>query len=263
LLRSKNNLVALTPIVEGLNDEEKQSHEDINAIRELVAFSGKTVWEGLLEMLRYFIAADSISEENLKAFVGEKVAVEEYEVPAKDMITLLKGKVDSKKDYYRHIWNLINRNYRRVYYHRLGELRYVHGLSLESDVPILPIVEEFLREKGLIPSEFTKDDLISMIRDYLSRDLSRINVGHVWSFIRTTDKANVPIISYEMFINAVKDLIKTLDYAVKLKGVTVWKPVFENLNEAKKEDEGEVLLKNINGHLKRLELSWNDVELLY
>ncbi len=264
LLRGKNYLIALAPIVEGLNDEEKLSPEDIKGIRELAAFSGKSVWEGLLEMLRYFIAADSISEENLKAFVGEKVAGEEYEALAKDIITLLKGKVDSKKDYYyRHIWNLINRNYRRVHYHRLGELRYVHGLSLESDVPILPIVEEFLREKGLIPSEFTKDDLVSMIRDYLGRDLSRINVGHVWSFIRTTDKANVPIISYEMFVNAVKDLIKTLDYAVKLKGVTIWKPVFENLNEAKRENEGEVLLKNVNEHLKRLKLSWNDVELLF
>lgn len=264
LLRGKNNLVALAPAVEDLNDEEKLSPEDIKGIRELASFSGKSVWDGLLEMLRYFIAAESISEENLKAFVGEKVAGEEYEALAKDMITLLKSKVESKREYYyRHIWNLINRNYRRVYYHRFGKLRWVHGLSLESDVPILPIVEEFLREKGLIPSEFTKDDLVSMIRDYLGGDLSRINVGHVWSFIRTTDKANVPIISYEMFVNSVKDLIKTLDYAVKLKGVVIWKPVFEDLNSAKGEDEGEVLLKNVNEHLKRLRLSWNDVELIY
>ncbi|RLG18083.1 hypothetical protein DRN63_02025, partial [Nanoarchaeota archaeon] len=264
LLRGKNNLVALAPIVEGLNDEEKLSPEDIKGIRELAVFSGKSVWDGLSEMLRYFIAADSISEENLKAFVGEKVAGEEYEALAKDMISLLRSKVDSKKEYYyRHIWNLINRNYRRVYYHRLGELRSVYGLSLESDVPILPIVEEFLREKGLIPPEFTKDDFVSMIRDYLGGDLGKINVGHVWGFIRTTDKANVPIMSYEMFINAVKELIKNLDYVIKLRGVTIWKPIFENLNQAKREVEGEILLKNVNEHLKRLKLGWNDVELIY
>ena len=264
LLRSRNNLVALVPVVDRSKDEEKLSPEDVKGIRELATLTGKSTWEGLLEMLRYFIAAESINEESLETFVGEKVAGEEYKALARDMITLLKGKVESKKEYYyRHIWSLINRNYGRVYYHRLGELRYAHGLSLESDAPILPIVEDFLREKGLIPAEFTKDDFVSMIKDYLGGDPSRINIGHVWSFIRTTDKANVPILSYEMFANAVKELIKSLDYAVKLDDRLIWKPIFEDLNKAKKKEEGDIFLKKVLDCLKKLRLSLNDIELIY
>ncbi len=267
LLKGRNNMVVLAPYVEGLDRSEELSPEDVKGVRELAGVKGKSVWDGLLEILRYYEAAESITEANLKSFIGEKVAGgEEYRLLVEDVMKLLKGKVDAKREYfYRHLWNLINRCYRRVYYHRLGELRYEDGLALESDKPIAPIVESFLSDKGLIPPSFEGKDLVSIFRDYLGKDPKRdpINVGHLWSFIRTTDKANVPIISYTMYINAIKDLVRSLDYAVKVGGVLLWKPIFESEAEAKEKSEGGVLLERMSDQLRKTGASWDDVELVY
>lgn len=268
LLKGRNNIVAIAPYVEGFDHAEELSSEDIKGIRELAGFRNRSVWEGLLEILRYYVATESITEDHLKSFVGEKVTGggEEYKLLIKDIMKLLKGKIDNKKDYfYRHAWNLINRCYRRVYYYRIGKLQYENGLALESDKPIASIVEEFLSDRGLIPSKFERDDLLSIVKDYLGKDPKRdpINVGHLWNFIRTTDKANVPIVSYKMFIDAVKDLIKTLDYAVKIKEKMLWKPIFNSKSDAERKDEGEMLLKKVEEFLTRIGASWNDIELVY
>lgn len=267
LLRGRNNIVVLAPYVEGFDEGEELSPEDIKGVRELAGFKGRSVWDGLLEILRHYEATESITEANLKSFIGEKVAGgEEYKLLVEDVMKLLKGKVEAKKEYfYRHSWNLINRCYRRVYYHRLGGLRCEDGLALESDKPISPIVESFLSDKGLIPPSFEGDDLISMFRDYLGKDPKQdsINVGHLWSFIRTTDKANVPIVSHSMYVNAVKDLVRSLDYAVKVGGTLLWKPIFDSEAEAKEKSEGSVLLEKISDQLRRTGASWDDVELVY
>jgi|GEM_PF-2656038 len=267
-LKGRNNVVVLAPHVEGVDEEEKLSPEDIKGIRELLGFKGRSVWDGLLEILRYYVATESITEAHLKSFVGERVSggEEEYKLLIEDIMKLLRGKVESKKDYfYKHTWNLINRCYRKVYYHRLGEIRYEEGLALESDKPIPPLVEEFLREKGLIPPEFRRDSIISIFKNYLGKDPEKdaINVGGLWSFIRTTDKANVPLINYKMYIGAIKDLIKSMNYAVKVKETLLWKPIFANEKEAAEKDEGNVLLNMVSEYLGKIGASWSDVELIY
>ena len=268
LLRGRNNVVVLAPYVEGFDEIEKLSPEDIKGIRELSGFRDKSVWDGLLEILRYYVAIESITEAHLMSFVGKKISgsEEEYKLLVEDIMKLLRGKVESKKDYfYRHTWNLINRCYRKVYYYRLGNIRSEEGLTLESDRPIPPIVEEFLRERELIPLEFKRDNILSIFRDYLGKDPKKdvINIGALWNFIRSTDKANVPLINYKMYINAIKDLIKTLDYAVVIKGIKLWKPVFNSKDEAERGDEGRTLLDRISDHIRKTGVLWNDLELIY
>ncbi|MGC8987817.1 DUF499 domain-containing protein [Infirmifilum sp.] len=265
LLKGRNNIVVLAPHVDGIGEAKELAPEDISGIRELAGLRGRTAWDGLMEMLRYYIAAGSIGEDHLKAMVGEKLGRGEGTY-IEDLLSVLKEKVGSKKEYYeRHSWTMINRCYRRVYYYRQGEVRFEEGLSLESDKPIPVVVEDFLRDKGLIPQEFTKDSILSIVRDYLGRDPKEepIRVGSLWSFITTTDKANTPIIRYSDFINAVKDLIKTEDYAVKAGGELVWKPIFSSREETKSSGEGEKILEKVEDLLKRLNISWDDVELVY
>lgn len=268
VLRGRNQLVVLAPHVKGVDGEEKLSPEDIKGIRELASMAGRSVWEGLLEILRYYVATESITEANLRSFIGEKIVSEneEYENLSKDLMNLLKSKVEGKKQYfYRSAWGLLNRVYRRVYYHRMGAIRVLEGLVLESDKPIAPIVEEFLREKNLIPPRFTGENILSMFRDYLGKDPEKdpINVGHVWRFIRTTDRADVPIISWAMYVDAVKDLIRSLDYAVKLGGTLLWKPVFASEGEARGKDEGKEFLNLVVNYMSKLQFSWEDLELVY
>jgi len=262
LLKGRNNIIVLAPHVEGIDSEEKLAPEDIKGIKELAGLKDRPVWDGLLEILRYNIAAENISEDHLKSFVGEKLKIggEEY---TKELLKILEGKVRSKKDYYyTNAWNLINRCYRRVYYHRQGSIRSEEGLSLERDKPIPPTVESFLREKGLILSEFRGTNILSIVRDYLGKDPTReaIEVGKLWNFIITTDKANVPLITREGFIKAIKDLIKTLDYAVRAKGELLWKPIFSGKEEA---DEGSKLISQIVDHIRKTRLEWEDIELIY
>lgn len=265
LLKGRNNLVALAPHVEGIGEEEELAPEDIAGIKELAGLKGKTLWEGLLELLRYYVASESISEDNLRAFVGEKLSKSEGEY-LKELLELLKGKVKSKQDYYyRHSWIMVNKCYCRVYYHRQGQVRFEEGLTLESDKPIPPIVEEFLRDKGMIPREFRGGNLVSIFRDYLGKDPEKepIKIGDLWNFILSTDKANVPILRHEDFVNAAKELVKSLDYAVRVGGRLLWKPVFSSKEEAESSDEGSKLLKEVSEYLRKSGASWDDVELIH
>ncbi|MGC8987827.1 DUF499 domain-containing protein [Infirmifilum sp.] len=264
-LQGRNNIVVLAPHVDGIGEAKGIAPEDIAGIRELAGLKGKTVWEGLIEILKYYIAAGSIGEDHLKAMVGE-ISDKREGGYIRDLLGLLKEKVENKKEYYeRHTWTMISRCYRRVYYHRQGEVRFEEGLSLESDEPIPVVVEEFLRDKGLIPQEFTKDSILSLVRDYLGKNPEEepIKVGSLWSFITTTDKANTPIIRYRDFIEAVKDLIKTMDYAIRVGGTLVWKPIFSSREEAKSSREGEKVLEKVEELLERLKISWDEVELVY
>ncbi|MCE4606659.1 MAG: ATP-binding protein [Desulfurococcales archaeon] len=265
LLKGRNNLIALAPSVIGVSEMDQLAPEDIAGIRELAGLEGKSVWDGLLEILRYYIATEHISEANLKSFVGDIVGKGEEEY-LKDLLELLKNKVDSKKDYfYKNTWNMINRSYRRVYYHRLGRVFSEEGVSLESDKPIPVIVEEFLRDKKLIPEEFKGTNIESIVKNYLNKDPKKdpIGIGELWTFILSTDKAKVPLVAYKDFINAVKDLIKSMDYAVRIDGEVLWKPIFKSEVEAETTDEGSKLVGLIAEYLRRLGKSWDDVQLVY
>jgi len=267
LLKGRNNLIVLAPYITGYDQPQKLAAEDVKGIKELTSMKEATSWDGLIELLRYYEAIGSIDEKQLAALAGEKLAHREYEgTLLDDIINLLKKKVESKKQYYyRHVWNMINRCYTKAYYSRQGKLLHEDGLSLESDEPLAPIVERFLREKGLIPEEFNKDGILSIFSNYLGKDVKEdeIDVGNLWSFIRSTDKANVPLISWKMFLNAIKELIKTLDYAVIIKGKLFWKHVFENKEKADTEEEGEVFLQKISEYITELRSSWEDVKLVY
>ena len=268
LLKGRNNVVVLAPYVVGVHEGEKLSPEDVKGIGELSGFRNRGVWEGLLEMLRYLVATESITEDQIRSFVGERASIggEEYEALAKDLMNLLRGKVESKKEYYyRNSWNLINRCYNKIYYCRLGEIKYESGLVLERDRPIPSIVEKFLKEKGLIPSEFRGEDLLSVYKNYLAKDPEKepINVGALWNYIRSTDKASVPLISHSAYIDAVKDLIKSLDFAVKIRGKLLWKPIFDSEREAREKNEGNRLLNQVVEYLRRVGVSWDEVELIY
>ena len=271
LLKGRNNVVVLAPHVKGVDEEKKLEDEDIEGIRELAGFRGRSAWEGLLDILKYYLATKRISEDQLKVFVGQKIGggQEEY---LEDLLKLLKEKVMGKQEYYyRHSWNMINRCYRRVYYHRQGEIYYQDGLSLESDKPIPLLVEEFLRQRGLIPEEFRGRDLEEhIIKEHLGKDPKEvsISVGSLWNFILTTNKADVPLISHEDLIKAVEDLVKSLDYVVNVKAGSyvqylIWKPIFNDSQEAQSSDEGGRLLEEVNERLREANATWDDVELVY
>ena len=267
LLKGRNNLVLLAPYVMGYDQPQKLTAEDVKGIKELSSMKEATSWDGLIELLRYYEAVGSIDEKQLAALAGEKLTHKAYEgTLLDDIINLLKKKVENKKQYYyRHVWNMINRCYTKVYYSRQGKLLHEDGLSLETDEPLVPIVERFLQDRGLIPKEFNKDTLLSIFKSYLGKDEKEdeINVGNLWSFIRSTDKANVPLISWKTFLNTIKELIKTLDYAVIIKGRLFWKHIFEDKEKADAEEEGEIFLRKISGYITELGSSWEDVRLVY
>jgi len=263
LLKGRNNLVVLAPCVEGFDEPQPLSSEDRKGISELAYLDVKTCWDALLEMVKYYIVTkEHITEDQLKKFASEKLGGEEL---AKDILELLKAKVSNKKEYYeRQAWTLIYRTYQKVYYSRFGKLQVMGGLTL-SDRIILPTLENFLKDKGLIPSSFSGENLLTLIRDYMGKDPEKepIEAQKLWVFIRTTDQANVPIISYKTFKNAVKDLIKSLDYVVRIGGILLWKPIYEDKAKAEEGDDGTSLIREVSEILSKRGEDWDAVELIY
>ena len=268
VLRGRNNVVVLAPHVSGVDEEERVLPEDASGFRELAGYVGKPAWDALVEILRYLCAANSIQDKEIESYVG--VSILRHELVNKELLDsmreMMKSKVERKREYYENCaWYLIAKCYSNVYYSRLGDVKYVPGLVVERDKYLAPIVEDLLRSRGLIPDRFTGDDLLSIVRNYLGKDPTRepVSVGALWSFIKTTDKANVPIVSYDQFEKAVEDLVRSGDYAVRVKGVLVWKPVFASRSEAEASDEGEVMLRTVKGYLSKLGATWSDAELVY
>lgn len=262
-MNGRNNVVVLAPHVEGV-EEERLAPEDVKGIPELAGMQGRSAWDGLLELLRYYSAVNSIEEDDLKRFLIEQAGGEEEY--ARDVLNILSSKIQGKREYYyRHVWNMINRAYRRVYYYRNGTLLHFSGLTLEIDKPIPPIVEELLRDRDLIPDEFIGEDLLNIIRTYMGIEPEEnpINVGNVWQFLVTTSQAMVPIISYNMLVDAVKDLLRSRDYLADVKGALIWKPVYNSLEEARAKDEGERIVRDVESALRRLGASWDEATLVY
>lgn len=265
VLRGRNNIVVLAPYVEGVDEPAKLSPEDIAGVKELTGLTNITAWDALIEMLRYLAAVESISEETLASFVSKNIQglSDDY---LRSVVELLRARHRDRVEYYRRqVWTMLAKCYRRVYYYRLGEIKYFDGLALEHEKSILAIVERFLKDKGFIPLEFTGGDLLSIVRDYLGMDIKAtpLNVGNVWQLLLTTEKANVPLVSYEMFVEAVKDLIRSMDYIVKVKGELLWKSIFNSLEAARSADEGAALVNMVVGALRAYNTSWDDVELIY
>lgn len=266
LLEAKNHIVALAPYVERYDELKKISPEDAKGIKELARLKDATVWDGLLDLLRYYVAVESISDKHISAFISGNLGKGHDEAFLEDILKLMNEKVEGLKDYYyKNVWNMINKCYTKVYYYRQGNLLSEEGLNIESDKPLAPIVESFLRNKGLVPAEFNGKYIITIFEDYMDKNSEEdeININTLWSFIRTTTKAKVPIISWKMFLDAIKDLIRTLDYAVIIGKTIIWKPIFSNSGEAEMKDESEELLELLNEEMKKQQLGWDNIKLVY
>jgi len=274
LLKGRNFLVVLAPYVEGFDEPEKLSPEDIKAIPELEKLRpNSSVWDALLEITKYLLVAESLKKSKeivhiLFLHKGQQAGAEWGDF-LKGLEQFLRNKVDEKVNYYTQTQQtLLGKMYTRVYKATVaGMLKRIDDLALETrkGYTWAPEVEDFLRMQGVIPTAFTSGDLLNIVKEYMGLDpqTTPIHVGSVWQFIRTTDKADVPLLKHEQFLDAVKELVSSLDYAVKVGATTVWKPVFKNRSEAEVADEGEEVVAEAEALMKGMGRTWHDVELIY
>jgi len=273
LLRGRNNLVVLAPYVEGFDEPEKLTPEDIKAIPELGKLHpNSSVWDALLEIVKYLFTVESLEDKDIASLLFMHKGVQagaEWGKLLEDLGQFLKGKVKDKVNYYERVFHtLLSKTYTRVYKGAVGGgVKRVDGLVLETRKGHVwaEQVEDFLRMQGIAPASFTKDDLLNIIRDYMGLNPQEvpIHVGSVWQFIKTTDKTDVPLIRLEQFIANVKELVISLDYAVKVGDVIIWKPIFKNRVEAETSDEGEKAVAEAEKLLKGMGRTWFEAELTY
>ena len=262
LLCGRNFLVSIAPYIEGLDEPPKLTKEDIRMLREIRSLIGRTHWDALMEILRYLVAAESLDEESLKMYIGEGIKLEE----SKDLLNILKGKVESKKNLYlTHAWRFIKSLYKRVYYCRMGEIQYDEGLILENDRPLAELVQESLLNLGRIEVAIKGEDILKYHIHHLGRDPERddISLDSLWKYLTTTEKSNVPIIPFKSLIDGFKDLLRRMDYIAVLKGNFIWKKVYGSRDEALRANEGDDIISMVVEAIKRERAGWRDLRLVH
>jgi len=271
LLRGRNNIIVLAPYVEGFDEPEKLSPEDIRAIPELGKLLTVSAWDALLEITKYLAATTSLEEKDVTAllFAGTRLQAEEMRGSyMEDLKKLLELKVREKEKYYRSVqYTLLSKTYTRAYKSAPEGIRCIDGLALETDRRHTWVeqVDETLRSRGVAHITFTKDHLLTIVGEYMGIDPQKmpIHVGSVWQFIKTTDRADMPLVRSEQLVSAVKELVGSLDYAARIGDVILWKPVFRSRAEAEVADESAKIIENVESFLKRVGKTWTDVELVY
>jgi len=221
----RNNIVVLRPDV-----TRKISEEDLKAEPKLKKY--KTYWEALTDVLRYIKACEKITDDILKAEYSETLGKSE-----EDFELLRRKKEQYKSDYDELRGFLLPRVYHAVILKRAGKLVPIEGLTIRSDAPLGYAIEVLLQNNNYLKKGLKGRELEEIIKEYLKVNIREkkegVEIADIWNFFLTSDKVeDIPILSFDSLINAVYDMVRSLDYAVKINGDIYWKTVYKDYGEA-------------------------------
>ena len=226
----RNNVVVLRPDI-----SREISEEDLKARPELKRY--KTYWEALKDVLKYLKACERVSDEILRTEYAEEISRVE------EVFALLKNKRDQYKSSYDELRSfLLPRVYYAVFLRRAGKLKMLEGLSIRSDAPLGYAIEVVLQNNNYLRKELKGIELEEIIKTYLKIDIREredgVAISDIWNFFLTnTTVEEIPILPFSALMNAIYDMVKSLDYGVKINNKLYWKTVYGS-----KEDANAVLL---------------------
>ncbi|RLI96228.1 MAG: hypothetical protein DRP00_05635, partial [Candidatus Aenigmatarchaeota archaeon] len=226
----RNNVIVLRP-----DTNREISEEDLKAKPELKRY--ETYWKALKEALRYFKACERITDEVLKTEYAEEIS------KAEEVFALLRSKRDRyRKDYEDLVSFLLPRVYHAVILKRAGKLKVLEGLTIRSDAPLGYAIETVLQNNGYLKKVLKGNELEEIIKTYLNVDIRKkedgVEISDIWNFFLSNNTVEeIPILPFSALMSAVYDLVRSLDYAVKIDNTIYWKTIYRS-----KEDANSVLL---------------------
>jgi len=288
----RNNIVVLRP-----DTERKISKEDLNARPELKQY--KTYWKALYDVLRYLKACERVTDEVLEKIFAERIEeerklLEEEERTQKakrgrkkgekeekkeriDILDLLKSKRDRIRDEYDELRSfLLPKVYHAVILKRAGKLKPLEGLSIDikSDAPLGYAIETLLQNNGYLKKELKGKELEEIIKRYLGVNIKEkedgVEISDIWNFFLSNNTIEeIPIIPFNALMNAVYDLVRSLDYAVKIGNTIYWKTIYRSKEDANavlsmhSKDIGEDTVKMLKKTITLLQKTGQTAKLLY
>lgn len=247
----RNNIVVLRPdTAREISKEDLSSRPDLNKYR--------TYWEALIEVMKRLKACERISDEVIQKEYMEAIR------GAEEVFAFLKNKREAYKKEYDELRSfLLPRVYHAVVLKRAGNLKAVEGLTIRSEAPLAYAIEVVLQSSNYLKKRLEGKELEEVIKTYLGVDIREkkdgISVSDIWSFFLTSSKVEeLPIIPFKALLEAVYDMVRSLDYAVKVDDKIYWKNVYEDRNAASgvlsihHRDVGEEAVESLKRILPRL-----------
>ncbi len=258
----RNNIVVLKP-----DTEREISEEDLKAKLELKRY--RTYWEALKEALRYLKACEKVTDDILRTEFTEEIRESE------EVLALLKAKRDQyQSDYVDLVSFLLPRVYHSVILKRAGKLKPLEGLMIKSDAPLSYAIEVVLKNNNYLRKELSGNELEEIIKEYLKVDLRErkegVVISDIWNLFLTNNTIEeIPIIPYDGLLNAVFDLIRSLDYGVKINNEIYWKKIYSSKEEANaiisahNKDIGEDTIKDLKKLLTSIQVTGETAKIIY
>ena len=258
----RNNVVALRP-----DTNRKISEEDLRARPELRRY--RTYWEALKEVLRYLKACERISDEILRVEYAEEIS------RAEEVFALLRSKRDRYKSDYDELRSfLLPRVYHAIFLRRVGKLKMLEGLTIRSDAPLGYAIEVVLQNNNYLRKELKGIELEEIIKTYLKIDIREkedgVAISDIWNFFLTnTTVEEIPILPFSALMNAIYDMVKSLDYGVKIDNNIYWKTVYRSKEEANavlsmhNKDIGEDAVKKLRKLMVLLQRTGQTAKIVY
>ncbi|RLE92006.1 MAG: hypothetical protein DRN04_11430 [Thermoprotei archaeon] len=221
----RNNVVVLRP-----DTEREISEEDLKARPELKKY--RTYWEALMDVLRYLKACERVTDDVLKTEYIEEIS------RAEEVFALLRSKRDRLRTDYDELRSfLLPRVYYAVYLRRAGRLKKLEGLSIRSDAPLGYAIEVVLQKENYLKKELKGNELEEIIKTYLNIDIREkkdgVAISDIWNFFLTnTTVEEIPVLPFSALMNAVYEMVRSLDYAVKINSRIYWKTVYNSKEDA-------------------------------
>ena len=258
----RNNIIVLRPDV-----SRKISREDLLAKPKFKQF--KTYWDGLKDALKYLVACERITDEVLR-----KEYVEELEKSKELFAVLTAKKKQYENDFKDLVSFLIPRVYHRVFIRRAGKIIGLDGLTIRSDAPLEYCIEVVLESKGYLKESLKGNELEKLIQDYLKVNIREkedgVAISDIWNFFLTNNTIeNIPVIPYSALMNAVYELVRGLDYGVKIGNKIYWKKIYRSKQDASNiialngKDIGEDAVKELRRIMALLQRTGETARLIY
>ena len=258
----RNNVVVLRP-----DTTREISEEDLRARPELKKH--RTYWEALKEVLRYLKACERISDEILRMEYAEEIS------RAEEVFALLRSKRDRYKSDYDELRSfLLPRVYHAVFLRRAGRLKMLEGLTIRSDAPLGYAIEVVLQNNNYLRKELKGIELEEIILSYLKVSIREkedgVAISDIWNFFLTNNTVEeIPVLPFSALMNAIYDVVNSLDYGVKIDNNIYWKTVYKSKEEANavllmhSKDIGEDTVKTLRKLMALLQRTGRTARIVY
>lgn len=258
----RNNIIVLRP-----DGSRGISKEDLTAKPEFKQY--RTYWDALKDALKYLVACERITDEILKKEYSEELE------KSKELFAVLVAKKKQYEDDFRDLVSfLVPRVYHSVLIKRAGKIVELDGLALRSDAPLEYSIEVVLEGKGYLGDSLKGNELERLIQNYLKVDIREkedgVAISDIWNFFLSNNTVeSIPIILYKTLINAIYELVRGLDYGIKIGNKIFWKKVYRNKQEASNiialngKDTGEDTVKDLGRVMRLLQGTGEVAKLIY